>query len=452
MKQDLKARFEENLKQLGWDSVSVPSIALAVSGGIDSMALLHITIEWLQDNFSDHKSKLIVLIVDHGLRSNSGQQANELKSYLDKLNVANELLVWKEDKLKQNYSPQSNNLEARARNARYNLLTDYCQSREFNYIFTAHHMDDEIENFFIKLMRGSGLLGLSPSRKMIYNDTVIFRPVYNFLKQELKDYISERNIPYWHDNTNDETSFLRNNIRANLDQFLSNFGEAEFLKTRISSSLSNLLEGVEVIKTDFSHAKDNCVYIAQAGYAKINIYKLWSYPREIIFQLLSYMLTIIGGNLQTPRAERLERLLLKLENKEEIKNYTLHGTISNFDNSQYLLITREPDKISKNSLKITAEDIIWDNRYLIYLTNSNEEISEQLYIGAVGIGNGKKFRHYIRGDKNLRKALPALPCIKTSQKIVAIPHIFYYDASLGEILKRCLHIEFSPGYNSRLTQ
>jgi tRNA(Ile)-lysidine synthase len=456
MKHEWKESFAGNMRDLGVKIDSKPpQVAVALSGGIDSMALLYLTKEWMQDNFPEHSHSLTALIVDHKLRDNSTQQVQELGQYLKQAGINHEVLTHEENtgEIKTAENPYlSNNLEARARQVRYELLTGCCRNHNLDYLLLAHHLDDEIENFLIKLMRGSGLVGLSPARVTTYNDIKILRPLHNFRKQELYSYIKQNQLPYWHDHSNEQISYLRNNIRANLGGFLSNFGDPEFLKTRISKSLSNLGSSMEVIGSKFKEALNSTVTIQESGWAVVDLDKFNSQLNEIKFHLLSYTLTIIGGNFQTPRAARLEPLQKKLEDCEIVKNYTLHGTISNTIEGNKLLITREISRIKDVPKKLELGQNMWDNRFKIYF--SDEAISrldEELYIDILDKTRAGQFKHYCL-DKNQQRGIQTIPCIKTRQKIVAIPHIFYYDDSLGEILKRYLHIEFSPSYNFRLLE
>ena len=103
----------------------------------------------------EFKNQMYVLIVDHKLRKKSSKESLKVKKILNKKNIKSEILTWK------GQVPKSN-IQKNARNIRYSLISEYCNNKKVKYIATAHHADDQIENFFIRLLRGSGLTGLAP--------------------------------------------------------------------------------------------------------------------------------------------------------------------------------------------------------------------------------------------------------------------------------------------------
>ena len=129
---------------------------------------------------SEFNNKIHVLIVDHKLRKNLLKEALKVKIYLKKGNKS-KILNWK------GKIPKSN-IQKNARNIRYSLISNYCLKKNIKYLITAHHGDDQIENFFIRLLRGSGLTGLSSmSINVKYNNNLkIIRPFLNFKKNDLK--------------------------------------------------------------------------------------------------------------------------------------------------------------------------------------------------------------------------------------------------------------------------
>ena len=156
-------RFEKNI----YKSVKNEKFAIAVSGGSDSMCLAFFSAKYA----SIHKNKMHTLIVDHKLRKESTNEANKVKKLLKQTNIESKILYWK------GKIPKSN-VQLNARNIRYSLLSDYCFKKNIRNLIVAHHLDDQIENFFIRLIRGSGLSGLASMSEITnYNDNLkILRP------------------------------------------------------------------------------------------------------------------------------------------------------------------------------------------------------------------------------------------------------------------------------------
>ncbi len=180
-----------------------PSVAVAVSGGPDSMSLL-----FLVHAFIKHKKgNLIALIVDHRIRKNSKDEAKYISTYLNKNDITSEILTVNKDKLIKKTMNE-------ARNNRYKLLTDFCIKNNFLHLFIAHHKDDNLETFLNRKIAGSDFYGLkSMSEFSFYNKVCIIRPLLNFSKDELLNYNKKNKIEYINDPSNFNLDYTRPTIR-----------------------------------------------------------------------------------------------------------------------------------------------------------------------------------------------------------------------------------------------
>ena len=180
-----------------------PSVAVAVSGGPDSMSLLFLVNAFIKYK----KGKLMALIVDHRIRKNSKEEAKFISTYLDKNNINSQILTVNKDKV----SKKSMN---EARNNRYNLLTDFCIKNNFLHLFIAHHKDDNLETFLNRKIAGSDFYGLkSMSEFSLYNKVCIIRPLLNFSKDALLNYNKKNKIEYINDPSNFNLDYTRPTIR-----------------------------------------------------------------------------------------------------------------------------------------------------------------------------------------------------------------------------------------------
>ncbi len=180
-----------------------PLIAVAVSGGPDSMSLLFLVNAFIKYK----KGNLIALIVNHRIRKNSKEEAKFISSYLQKNNINSQILTANKDKV----SKKSMN---EARNNRYNLLTDFCIKNNILHLFIAHHKDDNLETFLNRKIAGSDFYGLkSMSELSFYNRVNIIRPLLNFSKEILLDYNKKNKIEYINDPSNFNLDYTRPTIR-----------------------------------------------------------------------------------------------------------------------------------------------------------------------------------------------------------------------------------------------
>ncbi len=179
---------------------------IAVSGGVDSMTLLHILNNQKQ---KDKNWKLTVAHLDHGIREDSvaDRQLVQLASQNYGLPF-----VFHESHLGAGTG------EARARQVRYEFLKSVMQAASAEAIMTAHHRDDVLETAIINLLRGSGRKGLSS----LTSRTELVRPLLQVSKSELVTYAKDQGLIWREDSTNEDIVYLRNYVRRRL---LSKFDE-----------------------------------------------------------------------------------------------------------------------------------------------------------------------------------------------------------------------------------
>src|SRR5579863_2293243 len=127
-----------------------PLLAVAVSGGADSLALALLASVWAKAR----RGRVVALTVDHRLRRESTGEARQVGRWLRRLGIAHEILTWKGP------YPQGD-VQAAARAARYALLEAWCHTAHCLHLLTAHHREDQVETFWLRLARGSGLDGLA---------------------------------------------------------------------------------------------------------------------------------------------------------------------------------------------------------------------------------------------------------------------------------------------------
>ena len=143
------------------------NFGVAVSGGPDSLALAFLA----QIYTLKKKIKSKFFLVDHKLRPESTKEAKAVQKILRRVSINLEILTWKSKKPK-------NNIQSIARKTRYQLMNDRCKKYKIKSLLVGHHQDDLIENFFIRMVRGSGLKGLvSLDKKSKIDNTNIYRPV-----------------------------------------------------------------------------------------------------------------------------------------------------------------------------------------------------------------------------------------------------------------------------------
>ena len=299
--------------------------AVAVSGGPDSLALAFLTKIFALK----HNLYCYYFIVDHRLRKNSTVEAKKVKKILGDFGIKAELLSWNGKK------PQSN-IQSLARKKRYNLIFSRCKSLKISNLIIGHHVDDLFENFFIRMVRGSGLKGLvSLEKKVTINKMNLVRPLLYFEKKDL-EFISSHIFNFFiKDQSNENSNFKRVKIR----KIISNFKASGLEKDKLFLTIKNLKKTNQALSyyveknkklNSFFNKKNNKSFLSQNFFNK---------PYEIKFRSMMDLVKLVGGKDNTVRGTKIDNILIKIENNT-LNKVTLGGCIIKKVN-QTVIISKE---------------------------------------------------------------------------------------------------------------
>ena len=215
-------------------------IAVATSGGADSMALLH----YMHNAAKNSTFKVIALNVEHGIRGESSiSDTKFVKNYCNKHGI--DVLTYAVDSVKK-AKEEKLSLEEAARALRYDCFYSALKDGKCNKIATAHHQGDNAESVLFNLFRGTGLKGVSGITENF--DEKIIRPMLDVSKEEILSYVKENNIPFVTDQTNLSSEYSRNFIRLNvLPKIKEIFPEVEKSIARFSK--------IAKVEDDFMHGE-----------------------------------------------------------------------------------------------------------------------------------------------------------------------------------------------------
>ena len=204
------------------------TVAVAVSGGEDSMALLH----FCAANQTAYRIKTVALNVEHGIRGESSQKDSAfVKDYCQTHGIP--LLEYRVDSLKKSKTDKIS-VEQAARALRYECFFDAIENKKCDAIFTAHHSSDNLESVLLNLFRGTGIKGLVGIKN--YGDK-IYRPLLKVSKEEIAKYVKQNVVPFVNDETNFCDDYTRNFLRLNVIPKLKEvFPEAEKSVLRLSET------------------------------------------------------------------------------------------------------------------------------------------------------------------------------------------------------------------------
>lgn len=277
------------------DTGGQTSVAVAVSGGADSMALTHMLA-------ASGVQQVYALTFDHGLRPESSTEARQVGQWLSGIpSLTHHILTWYGDK------PHTRILE-KARQARYDAMGAFCQEHKISFLYVAHHQDDQAETVLMRLAKGSGLDGLcGMSSAMDMGGVTIKRPLLDTPKSELLDYCARFDIPYVQDPSNQNENFLRPRLRA----VQSVLAEEGLTPKRLSLTARRLARAREALDIMTDQFISDHVSGFQAGTSllTIDLQALRAVPEEIAVRVIVRTLSCFRSNEDyAPRLERTEEL------------------------------------------------------------------------------------------------------------------------------------------------
>lgn len=309
-------------------------LAVAVSGGGDSLALAHL----LSRYCATQNRPLHILTVDHKLRPESAQEAKQVAHWVeDWPQVTHFTLSW------DDADKPSTRIQESARAARHALLEAHCRAHGIKALFFAHHLNDQYETFLMRLTSGSGLSGLCVMDDIVESSDDFFkiRPLLSFTHETILDYLKTHNLNWIEDPSNQNDKFKRVRFRK-AEAFLSEEGlslqRIDTLITRLNRAEDALNSITDATYTQLCQAEDT-------QNIRIDLSGFLSAPEEIGLRILKKALQNLQGQTMPypPNSEKLEALYSRITHeKQDFKGATLYKCqIALKDKKQILSISVE---------------------------------------------------------------------------------------------------------------
>ena len=298
-------KFENNL------SIKKSAI-VAVSGGADSLSLSFLTKIYSLKKSLDVK----YYIVDHRLRKDSTKEAKSVQKHLKHFSINLKILTWRGSK------PQKN-IQSISRDKRYELLINSANKFKIENILLGHHQDDLFENFFIRILRGSGLNGLVSLDNQTKRDSVnLIRPLLELKKDDLV-YLSNYVFgSYIDDPSNENDKFKRVKVR----NFIKQLGLEGLDKNKFFLTIKNLKLANENIKYYVNKNLEKNLTILPNRNKVILKKKFFSNSDEVVFRSFTEVLKIVGKKHYPVRGKKIEKILQIINIKSSFQ-LTLGGCI-----------------------------------------------------------------------------------------------------------------------------
>lgn len=338
--------------------IAGPKIGLAVSGGGDSMALLHSMNEWVKENGCE----ISVATVNHGLRSEAHAETQMVQRACKRMGIPCTTLMW-------TGWDEVGNLQNAARQARISLINAWAKENAIHAVATGHTADDQAETFLLRLARGSGVDGLSGMATMRVRDGMQwFRPLLTFRRAELRQFLKSKRVKWVDDPSNDDESFDRIKMRK-AQSALDDLGLTVDRLVETATRMSTARRALERLTKENA---SSVVTPTKYGSVKIDIEAFKNLPLELRYRLFAHALKWVSGSHYRPRFDALLESAAKLSNGQD---HTLLGCHIISD-GKIGEVCREVSKIENN---IDLQNL-FDGRWEL----SGGELSDDMIIARLG--------------------------------------------------------------------
>jgi tRNA(Ile)-lysidine synthase len=383
--------------------VDINRMALAVSGGRDSLALMFLINKWLKNN--KFKKDIVVLTVNHQLREESNAECAEVSLIAEGYGFHHKILIWHHGNIKTS-------IQEKARNARYELMINYLKETRIDTLITGHTLDDNIETFLMRLAKGSGLEGLKSIQTSRNLDGInLFRPLLKVTRDQTTKILVSQNIGWIDDPTNNDEKYERIKIRNNI----STLEKLNISKEKLQLTLNRLGRAHEVISNVTDKALREVLHFDNLGYVSLDYDILRAYPHEIIIKVFEKALIYVNGKRVS--LQSLERVCSEVIQTRKPK--TINGCVI-YTKKNMIHITRENRDIECFNLKV-GDYHFWDNRFKICLKSFNED-----FITIKNLGRSKELKYLCENTiyANIPMyVLNTLPGGFIKDKLVLMPNI-----------------------------
>lgn len=391
-----------------------PELALAVSGGRDSMALALLADAWARDR----GGAVVALTVDHGLRPNSAAEARQVRDWLAARGIAQQTLKW------QGPKPRTGLQEA-ARKARHALLRNWCRAHGIPHLLLAHQRDDQAETFLMRLGRGSGLDGLAGIPALRGDGGVrLLRPLLSVPRTRLAATLRDRGQAWIDDPSNENPAFER----ARLAPTLRSLDEIGIDTRRLAEAAARAGLGRAALEREVAALAARAVEPSPAGYCRLDPAVLRAAPPDAGRALLRRLLMTVSGTEHPPRSRPLERLSTALR-QGLIKGGRTLGGCRLVPWRGALVVARESRRLPEPVAMSPARPARWD-RFECVLKGAAPAAGGRFQVAALGLVGWRQLKTagVVPPGGMPAFVVRTLPSLVDRRGVVAVPHLGFRRA------------------------
>lgn len=332
-------------------------IAIALSGGVDSIVLFHLLVTEYKDSYKE----LVVFHINHGLREESYEEAEFVEKFVKDFDVK----FYKEELNMSDIERDSHTSEEMlARELRYQAFNKMAKLEGVTKLLTAHHKNDQVENILMRILTGRSIdHSLAICEEIEMAGLTIYRPLLNSLKAELEEYAKEKNLHYYVDATNFDTDYTRNNIRHNIVPLLNDINSGSF------DNLINFANYYQNINNNLKKAilsnKDNYIFSRDKDKISLVKDKFLELNEEEMYFLLKDLITDELGVFDI-KQKAIFDVVSSLKKNSGNKSYDLKNNLKIISQYETLYIHKIEKKCYNDKIEIIIDKICGNSVYEFY--------------------------------------------------------------------------------------
>lgn len=376
---------------------SNPHVAVAVSGGSDSMALAFLTHQWILKK----SGRMTALIVDHGLRLESSKEASLVQEKLRHLGIEAHILKWHGEK-------PTTRIQERARQKRYELLEAWCHRHHVLHLLVAHHGDDQWETVMYRLSKGSDLKGLMGMRPEIHRAFGrILRPLLSFSKEDIKATLKEDGIAI-EDPSNQNEKFTRVKWR----HLYPSLASLELDRQRLCQSIERWQGTFQIYQKALNDVLVEGCFLDEYGCFHMSLDVLEKEDPILQSHVLKKIINCFAHRPYGVEMKTIDHMIDKLFHQGQ-RGVTGAGCYV-LKRKRELLIMRELRAIPA-STTIQENHLIWDQRFLLSFPDSYLSFE----IKPLGEALAQQLGKDVQGHRQIVQTLPA---VYDQEKFIGLAH------------------------------
>ena len=381
-------------------------LAVACSGGPDSMALAFCAHRWAKAN----GGSVVALIVDHLLRSESSEEAEQVKQRLAALGIQTEILRWEHETV-------TSRVHILARAARYDLLTSTCRTKNIDALLIAHQREDQAETILMRLAKGSGFDGLAGIDPVSTRDGVVLvRPLLAFSKEQLIATCETAGISFVTDPSNASAKYARGRLRKVLP-LLASEGLTIDRLIDLGERAREAKDAIDQVTDAFLHAH---AHLDQSGVLHFKREAFAALPNAIAGRAVGRALNYLHPELYAPERALFAPILAELRAKEAMPTRSFHGCLLSKTETEIKMI-REWAAIKECQTIQPGQTLVWDNRWRVTLAAQALAAYEVRALGVQPYHLLDTLAPRLRHDVPQGRARAALPALWQGDKPALIP-------------------------------